>query len=228
MIKLFIGYDSQEIVSYYVLSHSIISRSSQPVAITPISLHNLGTLMTRERHALQSTEFSFSRFLTPYLCNYAGWSIFMDCDMLVLDDMAKLWALRDERYAVQVVKHEHQPKESIKFLNAPQTAYQKKNWTSVMLFNNEKCRALTPDYVNSASGLELHQFKWLNNDELIGEIPHRWNHLVGYDEPSAEVSNAHFTLGGPYFSEFADCEYAAEWFAEREKMLHADQRDSST
>ncbi|NBR29730.1 MAG: aminotransferase class V-fold PLP-dependent enzyme, partial [Betaproteobacteria bacterium] len=34
------------------------------------------------------------------------------------------------------------------------------------------------DYVNTASGLELHQFKWLGDDSLIGELPHRWNHLV--------------------------------------------------
>ena len=224
MIKLFLGYDPRETVAYYVMNHSIIVRASQPVAITPLSLQNLGSLMTRERNALQSTDFSFSRFLTPYLCDYQGWSIFMDCDMLIMDDIAKLWELRDERYAVQVVKHNHQPREAIKFLDAPQTPYQKKNWSSVILFNNAKCKALTPEYVNTASGLELHQFKWLGNDDLIGEIPHDWNHLVGYDAKTAKVCNAHFTLGGPYFKEFTNCEYAEEWFAERDKMLHADQR----
>src|SRR3989344_1682255 len=111
------------------MNHSVIVRASQPVAITPLSLQNLGSLMTRERNALQSTDFSFSRFLTPYLCDYQGWSIFMDCDMLIMDDIAKLWELRDERYAVQVVKHNHQPREAIKFLDAPQTPYQKKNWS---------------------------------------------------------------------------------------------------
>lgn len=224
MIKLFIGYDPRETVAYYVMSHSIIDRATQPVAITALSLKNLGPLMTRERNSLQSTDFSFSRFLTPYLCDYEGWSIFMDCDMLVMDDIAKLWALRDERCAVQVVKHQHQPKETIKFLDAPQTPYQKKNWSSVILFNNAKCKALTPEFVNTASGLELHQFKWLESDELIGEIPHTWNHLVGYDNKIPNVANAHFTLGGPYFKEFVDCEYGQEWFDERERMLHADQR----
>jgi hypothetical protein len=228
LIKIFIGYDPRETVAYYVMSHSIIARASQPVAITPLSLQNLGSLMIRERDALQSTDFSFSRFLTPYLCDYQGWSIFMDCDMLIMDDIAKLWGLRDERHAVQVVKHEHQPRETIKFLDAPQTPYQKKNWSSVILFNNAKCKALTPEYVNTASGLELHQFKWLENDDLIGEIPHDWNHLVGYDAKTPKVSNAHYTLGGPYFKEFTDCEYAAEWFEEREKMLHADQRHLNT
>jgi len=224
MIKIFIGYDPREAVAYYVLNHSIIRQSSQPVAITPLYLANLGNLMTRERNALQSTDFSFSRFLTPYLSNYEGWSIFMDCDMLIMDDIAKLWELRDERYAVQVVKHDHQPRETIKFLDAPQTPYQKKNWSSVIIFNNAKCRALTPEYVNTASGLELHQFKWLDNDEQIGEIHPRWNHLVGYESETNDVANAHYTLGGPYFNESVDCEFSKEWFAEREKMLHADQR----
>ena len=144
--------------------------------------------------------------------------------MLVLDDIAKLWSLRDERFAVQVIKHKHIPREDIKFLNAPQTPYEKKNWSSVMLFNNARCKALTPDYVNVANGLELHQFKWLSDDALIGEIQHRWNHLVGYDSPNPDVSLVHFTLGGPYFHEYIDCEYSAEWLRERDAMLFAEQR----
>ncbi len=141
--------------------------------------------------------------------------------MLVLDDIARLWALRDDRYAVMVVKHDHRPRETRKFLDEPQTAYKKKNWSSVMLFNNARCGALTPRYVNEVSGLELHQFQWVEGGESVGEIPGRWNHLVGYDPPSNDVSLVHFTLGGPYFSEYAECEYAEEWRAERDAMLYA-------
>jgi len=158
------------------------------------------------------------------LSAYQGWSLFLDCDMLVLDDIARLWALRDERYAVQVVKHDHRPREKTKFLGEPQSPYEKKNWSSVLLFNNAKCAALTADYVNRASGLELHQFKWLRSDSLIGALPSRWNHLVGYDPPARDVSLAHFTLGGPYFPEFADCEHGQAWRAERDAMLHAGRR----
>ena len=224
MIKVFIGYDSREAAAYSVLAHSIHARASVPVAVVPVMLSELKGVLTRERHPLQSTDFSFSRFLTPFLSDYQGWSIFMDCDMLVLDDIEKLYALRDERYAVMVVKHDHVPKETRKFLDPPQTADQKKNWSSVMLFNNAQCRALTPDYVNTASGLELHQFKWLANDELIGEIPARWNHLVGYNAPNRDVSLVHYTLGGPYFQEYRDCEYADEWRAARQDMLNVEQR----
>lgn len=219
MINIFIGYDERETVAYNVLAHSIQVRASQPVSISPLMLHQLKGLLRRERHPLQSTDFSFSRFLTPYLSDFTGWSIFMDCDMLMLEDIAKLWALRDDRYALMVVKHSHVPKEERKFLNEPQSRYQKKNWSSVMLFNNARCTALTPDYVNTASGLDLHQFKWLGDDSLIGALPNHWNHLVGYDAPRPDAALVHYTLGGPYFEEYRDCEYAKEWFAERADLL---------
>lgn len=224
MIPVFIGYDPREAVAFSVLAFSIQARASEPVTVAPLMLSQLGRILTRERHPLQSTDFSFSRFLTPCLSGYAGWSIFMDCDMLVLDDIAKLWQLRDDRYAVMVVKHDHVPKETKKFLGEPQSKYEKKNWSSVMLFNNAKCRALTPDYVNTASGLELHQFKWLESDALIGELPQRWNHLVGYNPPRADAALVHYTLGGPYFEAYRDCEYSAEWRTERDAMLSVAER----
>jgi len=224
MIKVFIGYDPREAVAYSVLAHSIHVRASEPVSVTPLMLSQLRGVFNRERHPLQSTDFAFTRFLVPYLSGFEGWSIFTDCDMLVLDDIAKLWRLRDDRYAVMVVKHDHQPRESVKFLGQPQTQYQKKNWSSVMLFNNARCTALSPDYVQRASGLELHQFKWLESDALIGELPRRWNHLVGYYKPSREVSLVHYTLGGPYFDEYRDCEYSDEWRQEHQNMLACTQR----
>jgi len=224
MIRVFIGYDSREAVAYSVLAHSINTRATVPVTITPLMLSQLGGIYRRERNPLQSTDFSFSRFLVPYLCNFEGWAIFTDNDMLVLDDIARLWALRDDRYAVQVVKHNHVPKEEVKFLGYQQTKYEKKNWSSVMLMNCGKCRALTADFVNTATGLELHQFKWLGDDSLIGELPSGWNHLVGYDAPRSDASLVHFTIGGPYFNETRDCEYADEWLSEREAMLYAQSR----
>lgn len=224
MIRVFIGYDPREAVAYNVLAHSIHVRASEPVSITPLMLSQLKSVLTRERHPLQSTDFSFSRFLTPHLSGYTGWSVFMDCDMLVLRDISELWKLRDDRYAVMVVKHDHVPKESVKFLGQPQSKYEKKNWSSVMLFNNARCRALEPDYVNRASGLELHQFKWLESDELIGALPDAWNHLVGYNPPRRDVALVHYTLGGPYFPEYADCEYAEAWRAERDALLYAGKR----
>jgi lipopolysaccharide biosynthesis glycosyltransferase len=226
MIRVLIGYDDREAIAYHVLSHSIQRLASEPVSIASLRLSQLKGLLTRPRDPMQSTDFSFSRFLTPYLSDYAGWSVFMDCDMVMLDDIADLWRLRDERYAVMVVKHIHVPKETVKFLGEPQSRYEKKNWSSVMLFNNARCRALTPAYVNTASGLELHQFKWLAGDQLIGPLPGRWNHLVGYDPPRSDAALLHYTSGGPWWTEYRDCEYAAQWHSELKRMEHTEQRRS--
>ena len=151
LARIFVGFDSKEVVAYHVLSQSIMEYSSIPVAFSPIVLNHLDGLFTRERNPLQSTEFSFSRFMVPYLCNYEGWSLFMDCDMLARTDIAELWNLRDDRYAAMCVKHDYQPKVETKFLGQTQTKYQKKNWSSLILFNNAKCRALTKDFVNTAT-----------------------------------------------------------------------------
>ena len=226
MIHVYIGYDEREEVALNVLSSSIHRHATQPVSIAPVMLSQIGGLYTRGKHPLQSSAFSFSRFLTPCLSGYTGWSLFMDCDMLMRDDISKLWALRDERYAVMVVKHDHVPRETEKFLGMPQSRYEKKNWSSVMLFNNARCTALTPQYVNSASGLALHQFKWLDSEDAIGALPSRWNHLVGYDAPRADAALVHFTLGGPYFRDYAACEHADEWREERERMLAVSEKNA--
>ena len=150
--------------------------------------------------------------------------------MLVLEDIAKLFELADDKYAVQVVKHDYVPKSSRKFLNQEQTVYEKKNWSSVMLMNCAKCTALTPEYVNEASGLELHRFHWLEDESLIGEIPSGWNFLVDEYEPIPvnQIQNLHYTIGGPYFSEYVDCDYNDVWFAEREGMLKVIEPESTT
>lgn len=211
MINIFIGYDSKEKVAFNVLSYSILKNSSQPVAITPIYLPNIKGVFDRERNSLSSTEFSFSRFIIPHLMDYNGWAIFMDCDMLMVDDVSKLWNLKDEKYAIQVCKHDYTPKNTTKFLNQVQTVYPKKNWSSLMLMNCNKCKALTQEYVNTASGLELHQFKWLDNEDLIGEIPLEWNWLADEYEMKNEVFNIHYTEGGPYFKNYSNCDYADLW-----------------
>lgn len=224
MIRIFIGFDGREAVAFPVLCQSIHARTTEPVSIVPLMLSQLAGIHARERHPLQSTDFAFTRFLAPFLCDYEGWALFMDCDMLVRDDITHLWKLRDERFAVQVVQHQHSPHQNTKFLGQPQSRYEKKNWSSVMLFNNARCRTLTPQYVESASGLELHQFKWLSDDGLIGSLPRRWNHLVGYDDPDETAAIVHFTSGGPYFSDYASCRYAEEWFEARRAMLEVEER----
>ena len=218
MIRVFIGYDPAEAVAYHVAAHSILRHASVPVSITGLVLRQLP--MTRERDPRQSTEFSFSRFLVPWLCGFKGEAIFMDCDMLVRSDIAELVGERGK--SVSVVKHDYTPSTEDKFLGNKQTKYEKKNWSSVMVFECSSCAVLTPEYVNTASGLELHQFKWLGGEYLIGSLAPEWNHLVGENAPSGAAKLVHYTLGTPCCAKYANCEYADEWHEERRLMLAYD------
>ena len=222
VLDIYIGYDRQEVVAYHVLCQSILESASRPVRFTPVNLANLKACWGRDASPRQSTEFSFSRFLTPWLSDYSGWSLFMDCDMLVRGDIADLFALADERFAVMCCQHDYVPRDETKFLNHAQAKYAKKNWTSVMLLNNARCRALTPEYVQAASGLDLHQFRWLSSDDEVGALPLEWNWLVGEYDYDARARIAHFTRGGPYFEAYAACDYADEWRGALQRTLHAD------
>lgn len=215
MIRTFIGYDRRIPVAFQVAAHSILTHASRPVTICPVMLTQLAGIYTRAHDNLQSTEFTYSRFLVPYLSGYEGWSLFMDNDVIVVDDIADLWALRDERFAVMCVQNRQVVREQHKFLNHTQTQYEKKNWSSVMLFNNAKCTALTPQYVNTASGLELHQFKWLGDDALIGSLPPEWNHLVDETQPVLKSpSLIHYTKGGPFYQDYINSAFSREWYQE--------------
>src|SRR5260221_6587073 len=125
MLKIFIGYDERQPIAYHVLHQSIIAKASEPVSITPLIL---STLPLNRPGGL--TPFTWSRFLVPWLCDYQGWALFLDIDMLLKDDIAKLFAMKDEQYTVMVSKNE------LKF-----------EWASAILFNCEKCTMLTPRYV---------------------------------------------------------------------------------
>lgn len=227
MLRVFIGYDPHESAAFYTLSHSILKRASIPVTIAPVMQSQLKGLYTRQRGPTESTEFSLTRFLVPALSEYRGWSVFMDCDMLCRVDIAGLHAEieRQADRAVLVCKHDYVPKTERKFLDQVQTKYPRKNWSSLMVMNNERCRSLSVGYVNSASGLELHRFAWLR-DEDIGSLALEWNWLVGEYEYSPGAKIVHYTLGGPYFDAYRGCDYSDEWFAEYESMRSTRQRKS--
>lgn len=218
-LRIFIGYDSKEIVAYNVLAHSINSRSSIPISISPISLKQLNSIYKRTRDITHSTEFSLSRFLVPYLSNYEGYSVFMDCDMLCKADIAELQEIIEKQSdkAVLVCKHNYIPTNENKFLGQKQTKYERKNWSSFMIFNNKLCKSLTPEYVNMASGLDLHRFKWIE-DETIGELPLEWNWLVEEYQYNPNIKFIHYTNGGPWFNEYRQCDYSTDWFQELKDM----------
>jgi hypothetical protein len=214
-LRIFIGYDAREPVAYHVLAHSILTRASIPVAITPLVQPQLRAceLYQRDRDPLESTAFSLTRFLVPYLSGYEGWSLYLDCDMLCRADLRDLPLPINA--AVAVCQHDYTPRTATKFFDQPQTTYPRKNWSSLMVFYGPDCRPLTPEYVNTATPAELHRLDWAPS---VGALPLDWNWLVGEYAPNPLAKMLHYTLGGPWFPETRHCDHAKDWEAEYEAM----------
>lgn len=209
-MNITIGYDRNNRIPAYVLSESIMQHSSIPVTFTFLHRDMLGEL-SRPVEEHDSTEFSNNRFLTPHLSDYKGWSLFLDNDMIVQSDIKELFDYADDKYAVMCVKHNQVCKSNTKFLGKKQYQYKFKNWTSMMLFNNERCTMLTPEYVKTANGLDLHQFKWIDHS-MIGSLPLEWNYLVGNENQTVNTPKLiHYTEGGPWFDDTKDCAFAEKW-----------------
>lgn len=219
-LRVFVGYDEKESAAFHVAAHGIVSRASRPVSVIPIVQRHLKGIYARERGPLESTAFSFTRFLTPYLCGYQGYAIFMDCDMAVRCDVHDLllYPLAHPDKAVFVVKHDYTPKAESKMGGLQQTAYPRKNWSSLMVFNNARCSVLTPQYVNEATGLDLHRFLWLP-DEQIGDLPNTYNWLVSEYPQRSDAKILHFTLGVPTVHPEAPLDHFQDWLDERAAML---------
>ena len=163
-----------------------------------------------------STEFAISRFLVPYIA-HEGLALFVDADVLALVDLVELFGAIDRRKACMVVKHDYTPRAQVKMIGELQSAYARKNWSSVVLWNcdHPKTKLLTPTVVNRERGLSLHQFTWLDDDD-IGELNPCWNHLVGDNQPNPGAKLVHFTNGTPNMAGHENCEYAIEWWRELE------------
>ncbi len=224
--NVFVGYDTREDIAYQVCEFSI-KRFNANVAITPLVQHELRQkkIYWREIDKLASTEFTFTRFLVPHLMNFKGWALFIDCDIVFLEDVNNLFSLADDRYAVMCVKHEFNPKPGLKMDGQVQTVYPRKNWSSVVLWNcahpsNEK---VTVDSVNNPNfdGAYFHRFSWLK-DEEIGELPCDWNWLVGWYKKDDGVPRAiHYTEGGPWFKNYRNCEFNQDWKKCLQQMMES-------
>ena len=223
MINIFIGYDSKEKIAYHVLSQSILRNATRPVSITPLNLPNIKYEFSRERGKIESTEFSFSRFIVPHLMNYKGWALFMDCDMILTTDIKKLFDQADDKYAVMCVHHDYKVEEGTKMDGQKQTVYPRKNWSSVVLWNcgHPSNKVLTQDQVNSLelNGAYFHRFSWLK-DEEIGELDHTWNYLVGVYDDIETPKLIHYTEGGPWFENYRNGEFSLRWKEELQDMMN--------
>jgi lipopolysaccharide biosynthesis glycosyltransferase len=217
MNTVYIGFDSRELPAYNACVNSLQHTSNNGVNVFKLNTETLRKdgVYKRENDPLSSTEFTFSRFLVPYLSNYKGWVLFCDCDIIYLEDIEMLFSLKDDNYAVMCVQHDYTPTNKTKMDGKAQLLYPRKNWSSLVLWNCEhpSNKILTPDVINTQTGQYLHRFSWLK-DEEIGSLPLQWNWLVGwYKEPiDGKPKALHFTEGGPWFDNYRDCEYSEHYY----------------
>lgn len=224
MLKIYVGYDTREDIAFQVCRYSLERHSPSGIAIYPLkqtTVRELG-LYTRPVDAKAATEFSLTRFLTPYLAAHDGWSIFVDCDFVFTVDVKSILDEVDPSKAAYVVQHDYVPKNAVKMDGQSQALYPRKNWSSFILFNNAHpdVRALTPEIVNSESPSFLHRFNWVKNDADIGALDLKWNFLEGeYPKPDQVPNAVHFTNGGPWFEDWQTVDFADLWTGERDRYL---------
>lgn len=211
MLNVYIGYDQKEHIAANVCKFSIESRSSN----THVSFLKKSDIevYTRAPEPDQSTEFTYTRFLVPFLCNYQGWSVFCDCDFLFLVPIEELLQCVDTTKAVSVVQHpNYVPRTQKKMNGIEQKPMHRKNWASLMVFNNSHptLQKLTPDFINNVHpGGMLHRFEWID-DQHIGQLPLDWNCLDDY-YLLANPKAIHYTDGGPWFNNYQNTMYSHLW-----------------
>lgn len=234
-MKVFIGWDEREQEAYEVAEHSLRAQASCDVDVEPLKAEELfqrrmlwrpiTTAVRQVRDHLsdapQSTEFATSRFLVPLL-HRTGWALFTDCDVVFLGDVAELEQYCDPKYAVLCVKHNHRPAAETKMDGQIQTAYPRKNWSSVCLWNCDHVANARLDLgmVNWWPGILLHRFSWLK-DEEIGELPPEWNWLVGEQPRPENPKIAHFTSGGPWLPDWGKHDHDEVWLDAKTKCRSA-------
>ncbi len=225
--RIFIGYDAREADAYEVCMRSMLNHTSVPLCIQPLDERRLRATGLYERNRSYkgdqaideidgkpfSTDFSFTRFLVPSLCQWYDLALYCDCDFLWRGDVAYLFHSFRTDKAVNVVKHHHAPDGTTKMDGRKQTRYYRKNWSSLIMYNcsHSSNMMLTPRAVNNATGQWLHSFGWLHDHE-IGEIDKSWNCLSGID--TDEVRNPlaiHFTNGTPSMKGHENDPYADQW-----------------
>lgn len=214
--RIYVGWDSREPEAYEVCEHTLRKHASAPLEIVPIKQEELRAagLFWRDVDPLQSTEFTYTRFLVPAMAGFSGWALYCDCDFLWTADVVRLFeAASDESKAVACVHHDHRPTEDLKMDGKVQTTYPRKNWSSMMLFNcdHPSTRTLTPEVVNRETGAYLHRMQWAQ-DEEIGAVDSTWNWLEGSSPIGPTPPNVvHYTRGGPWFEGYRDVQYADLW-----------------
>jgi hypothetical protein len=212
-MRIFIGHDSRHHKASKVCMESIRSHSKAGEHVITLldkaKLTNIGFYGRKDVKG-ESTEFSFTRFYSPLINHFKDTVLFCDNDFLWKCNPTELLQYLGDN-DVAVVKHDLKEVKGDKMDGIKNKWYPKKCWSSLMLFNAEKCKKLSKEYLDNATPKELHEFDWVDDDK-IGEIPVEYNHLVGYYPKHDNIKAIHYTNGGPWFDEYKNSEMAELWW----------------
>ena len=240
---VFIGYDPRDDLAYKVAERSLFNHAKINIKVHPL----IDADLRKQGHYFRSyrvdrtgqmfddcdgkpfsTQFSFTRFCVPLVCDSEGIYqpvLFVDADVMFRDDVGKLFDLWDSSYDLMCVQHDLEVSEKTKMDGVIQTpnTHGRKNWSSVMLMEPRMCTpmprrvsekdkrgGITRYMVNAQTGSYLHSLAWLD-DEDVGPLPAEWNYLVGYHDPySVDPKLVHYTLGTPDMVDVN--EFEDEWW----------------
>lgn len=220
MYNIYIGYDStstEQKLAWDICKRSIEKNCSDLSSINIIKLE-INSLIEKKLFYREdndgSTEFTYTRFLVPYLNDYKDYALFIDNDFLFECDILELFKYYTSKdNPLSCVKHNYVScNSSIKMNGTKQEWYPKKNWSSLMIFNcghNDVCLNLTIDNVNNKSPKWLQRMDWCSQNKII-EIPKSYNYLVNYYNDN-NIKALHFTDGGPWYKEYRNVEHAEKW-----------------
>ena len=225
---IYIGFDAIDHLAYRVCEASMLKQAvNGEIQIHPLrdwqlrgqgyywrkwQMLNTGQKQDVKDESFFSTEFSYTRFLTPIIHNTmkrTGPCIFMDADMMLRGDINELLDMADDSFDVQCVKHIHTPSEDTKIVGITQQQYDRKNWSSVMLFPDSRRINLSIEDVNTKHRDWLHGMKWASK---IGGLPEEWNWLDGWSSENIDPKIVHHTRGTPDMPNWDHVAFSQDWW----------------
>lgn len=220
-IRVFVGADRSQALAVDVLAYSIRRHTTAPVEVT--SMADLKLPEPEDIRQGSRTNFSFTRFAIPGLCNYEGKAVYMDADMQVFKDIRDLWGIGfqgEEKIQIQEeVPDEFQPKPGQ--VGAPQA---RKKQSSVMLLDCSRLNWVAEDIIKGLDGDYtydelLSEICILRPEEIGWRVPFIWNSLETYVEGTTALT--HYT--DMYTQPWASNENPIGWvWIEEVKRMLAD------
>ena len=215
-IRVYIGTTASQELAFQVLAYSIQRHASMTTQIIP--MRDLPLPLPQEPGWRARTPFSFSRFLVPQLAGYRGKAVYVDADMLVFQDMARLWAMPLQGADLMYVQ---QPSE-----------FGRPTQCSVLLMN---CAALHWNLQEILDGLRtnaysyedlMHRFCLVPPERRAPAIPPCWNSLERFERGVTALLHYTDMPRQPWVS--LDNRWGSLWIDELLRAIREHQIDAQT